>query len=263
MDSDLAGRVALITGASGGIGQQLARSFAAEGARVVIHYHRNPAAAEALSQTLPADRSMAVAADLTVESDVEGLFAAVESRFGPVEILVANAGIWPPESVPLQSMSLDQWNTTLTTDLTSVFLCLRAFFRGIERHAINKPAAVLIGSTAGIFGEAGHADYATAKAALIHGLLPTLKNELAKLAAGGRINVVCPGWTMTPMTEKFAGDPSQMQRALQTIALRKFATPEDVANAVLFFASSRLSGHLTGERLVVSGGMEGRVLNDE
>jgi 3-oxoacyl-[acyl-carrier protein] reductase len=209
-----------------------------------------------------AHRGIAVQADLTSEGGVQQLFAEAERQVGPVEVLIANAGYWPPQDVPLQDMTLEQWNRTLAVDLTSVFLCMREFFRGIHQHGIVDPSAVLIGSTAAIFGEAGHADYAAAKAGLSYGLARTLKNEIARLTPRGRVNVVCPGWTLTPMADKFAADPERVRRALQTIPLRKVGRPEDVAASVVFLASSKLAGHLSGQILQVSGGMEGRVLFD-
>ena len=120
---------------------------------------------------------------------------------------MANAGHWPPDDVPLERMTLKQWEATLAVNLTSVFLCVREFFRGIARHQLNDPAAVLVGSTAAVFGEAGHADYAAAKAGLTYGLARSLKNEICRLAPRGRVNVVCPGWVRTPLTQHVAADP--------------------------------------------------------
>jgi 3-oxoacyl-[acyl-carrier protein] reductase len=125
---------------------------------------------------------------------------------------------------------------------------------------------ILIGSTAAIFGEAGHADYAAAKAAMAFGLTRTLKNEIARLAphtadyCGGRVNCVCPGWTVVPRTAYKLDDPAAVRRVAATMALPKLARPEDVAHAAVFLASDRLAGHLTGQILVVAGGMEGRWL---
>jgi 3-oxoacyl-[acyl-carrier protein] reductase len=176
-----------------------------------------------------------------------------------VDVLVANAGHWPTEPLPLGQMTLERWNDTLAVNLTSVFLCMREFLRGIARHKLDDPAAVLVGSTAGLFGEAGHADYAAAKAGLVHGLAKSLKNEICQVAPRGRVNVVCPGWTATPMRPGM-GDPEVARRILQTIPLRKIARAHDVAMACVYLASSHLSGHVTGQILTVSGGMEGRVL---
>jgi 3-oxoacyl-[acyl-carrier protein] reductase len=259
METDLANRVVLVSGASGGIGGDVARAFAREGARVVAHFHRGGDRAEALADELgPA--GLALGADLTREDEVDRLFAAAEERLGPVEIVIANAGCWPPEDVPLERMTLAQWNATLSVDLTSVFLCMRRFFRGIIRHGLTEPAAVLIGSTAGLFGEAGHADYAAAKAGLTYGLARSLKNEICRLAPRGRVNVVCPGWVFTPMTQTLAADPERLRRVLQTVPLRKVGRPHDVAMTVLYLASSRLAGHVTGQIVTVAGGMEGRLL---
>jgi 3-oxoacyl-[acyl-carrier protein] reductase len=259
MDSGLANRVVMVTGASGGLGAPIARAFAAEGARVIAHYRQQGEQASRLAAELGSG-SVALQADLTNEADVERLFQSAERALGPVEILVANAGVWPADDVSVADMSLERWNHTIASDLTSVFLCMRAFFRGIRAHAIKDPAAVMVGSTAGVFGEAGHADYAAAKAGLTYGLLRTLKNEICRLAPKGRVNVVCPGWIRTDMTARYLSDPDLVRRTLHTVALRKIGRPEDIASAIVYLASSKLAGHITGEVLTVSGGMEGRVL---
>jgi 3-oxoacyl-[acyl-carrier protein] reductase len=259
METKLSNRVVLVTGASGGIGGEVVRAFVAEGARVVAHFSEHGDRAEVLAHELGA-ACVPFGADLTLEAEVERLFAEIEAGLGPVEVLVANAGHWPSDDVPLLYMTLKQWENTLAVNLTSVFLCVRQFFRGIAQHHLSDPAAVLIGSTAGLFGEAGHADYASAKAGLTYGLTYTLKNEICQLAPQGRVNVVCPGWTDTPLTKPFTTDEARVQRILQTIPLRKIARPHDVAMAVVYLASSHLAGHITGQVLTVAGGMEGRVL---
>src|SRR5262249_3531740 len=136
--------------------------------------------------------------------------------------------------------------------------CMRQFFGGISKHGLTAPAAVLIGSTAGIFGEAGHADYAAAKAGLTYGLARSLKNEIARLAPRGRVNVVCPGWTQTTLRPAPVGDPARVGRVLQTIPMRKVGRAHDVAMAVVYLSSSHLAGHVSGQVLTVAGGMEGR-----
>jgi 3-oxoacyl-[acyl-carrier protein] reductase len=259
VDTKLASRVVLVTGASGGIGGEVVRAFVAEGARVVAQFSEHADRASALKQEL-GGACVPLRADLTLEADVERLFAEIEAGLGPVEIVIANAGFWPPEETPVSDMTLRQWDATLAVNLTSVFLCMREFFRGIRKHSLADPAAVLVGSTAGIFGEAGHADYAAAKAGLMYGLARSLKNEICRLSPRGRVNVVSPGWTITPVAQHLLEHPEQLQRVLQTVPMQKIARPHDVAMAIVYLASSHLSGHVSGQILTVSGGMEGRAL---
>lgn len=264
MNADLDGKVVVITGASGGIGTAIAHAFAAENARCVLHYHRGRDRAEALAASLPPGAALVLGGDLGREAEVERVFQSAARHFGRVDVLVANAGSWETRDVPLEAMELDQWESTLRTVLTSSFLCLRAFFRLVKQQ--RRGSAVLIGSTAGVFGEAGHADYAAAKAAMAYGLTRTLKNELARLAprtgdyGGGRVNCVCPGWTVVPRNASKLGDPAVVRRVTATMALPKIGRPDDIANAVVFLASDRLAGHVTGQTMVVAGGMEGRWL---
>jgi 3-oxoacyl-[acyl-carrier protein] reductase len=120
---------------------------------------------------------------------------------------------------------------------------------------------VLVGSTAGIFGEAGHADYAAAKSAILGGLLLSLKNEVVRKNPRARVNAVAPGWTESPMTRGHVSE-EQVRRVSRTMALRKVAQPEDVARQVVVLASPALSGHISGQVVTVAGGMEGRVVHD-
>lgn len=245
MDTGLAGKRVLVTGASGGIGGACARAFMAEGARVVAHYHLGRERAEALgADTL-------VQADLTREDEVEALFEAV----GQVEICAAVAGVWPSEDVPVRKLPLERWEQTLRENLTATFLTARGFLGRGGR------SLVLVGSTAGIFGEAGHADYAAAKSAILHGLLLSLKNEVVRDEPLARVNAVAPGWTESPMTRGHV-DPERVRQVSRTMALRKVAQPEDVAHQVVVLASDVLSGHVTGQVVTVAGGMEGRTLHE-
>jgi 3-oxoacyl-[acyl-carrier protein] reductase len=259
VETHLANRVVLVTGASGGIGGEIVRAFVREGCRTVAHFSEHGERAEELHQEL-GTLCIPLGADLTLEAEVERLFAEIEAGLGPVDVLVANAGYWPPEDTPIGEMTLKQWDNTLAVNLTSVFLCAREFFRGITKHQLQDPSGVLIGSTAAVFGEAGHGDYAAAKAGLTYGLARTMKNEIARISPRGRVNVVCPGWTLTPRKEHQVLDADRLKRVLQTVPMRKVARAHDVAMAVLYLASSHLSGHVSGQVLTVSGGMEGRVL---
>ena len=261
MDANLSNRVVLVTGASGGIGGEVVRAFVREGARVVAHFSEHGERAENLAHELGAS-CVPLGADLTLEVEVQRLFSEIEVGLGPAEILVAAAGRWPEQDTILSQMTLKQWNETLAVNLTSAFLCCREFLRGVEKHRIVDPAIVLIGSTAGIFGEAGHADYAAAKAGMLYGLARSLKNEICRVAPRGRVNVVAPGWTLTPLSEPRWEDKERARRVLQTIPLRKIGRAHDVAMTVVYLASSHLSGHVSGQIITVSGGMEGRVLYD-
>lgn len=262
MNTGLDNKVALVTGASGGIGSAVARLLSAEGASIGVHYHKGHDRAKQVQSDFPENcRSILVGGDLTDENRVREIYAEMAEELETPNILIANAGVWPKENTPISQMTLGRWTETLAANLTSVFLCCREFLSACQRASIVDPAIVMIGSTAGHFGESDHGDYAAAKSGLMGGLLQSLKNEIPRIAPGGRVNAVCPGWTMTPMAKKFQDDQVAMRRALQTIALKKFASPEDIAKAVVFLASNELSGHITGQTLFVSGGMEGRVLN--
>jgi 3-oxoacyl-[acyl-carrier protein] reductase len=257
VDTGLAGKRVVVTGASGGIGSACARAFAAEGARVVVHYHRGRERAEALAAELGG--ALVLGADLTVEAEVDALFAQAREQLGGVDVCAAVAGVWPTADAPVWELSLERWESTLRANLTATFLTSRAFLRDVERTGHGN--LVLVGSTAGRFGEAGHADYAAAKSAIQVGLLLSLKNEIVRVAPLGRVNAVAPGWTFSPMT-RGALDPDVVERVTRTMPLRKVATADDIARAVVVLASDELSGHITGELVTVAGGMEGRALHD-
>jgi 3-oxoacyl-[acyl-carrier protein] reductase len=258
MDMGLAGKGVVVTGASGGIGAACARLFAAEGANVLVHYHRGEERAAAVAAELGG--APVARADLTIESEVDALFETARGALGSVDVCAAVAGVWPAEDAPLWELPLARWEETLRQNLTATFLTARAFLREVARNGHG--SLVLVGSTAGCFGEAGHADYAAAKAALQSGLLLSLKNEVTRVAPRARVNAVAPGWTESPMTRGHV-DPDAVRRISRTMALRKVAQPEDVAAQVVVLASDVLSGHVSGQLVTVAGGMEGRVVHDD
>ncbi|OBZ74518.1 3-oxoacyl-[acyl-carrier-protein] reductase FabG [Grifola frondosa] len=249
----------LVTGASGGIGLATARRFLGQGANVAAHYNTNNATLAPLLAEYGPTRVRAAQASLEREDDVGRLFEHADSfGFGAVQVLVVNHGYYPPEDAPLAHMSLRQWEATFATNVTSSFLVVRAYLQRLERASDEekaRAAIVLIGSTAGKYGEAGHADYAATKSAMMYGLTLSLKNEIVKIAPKGRVNCVAPGWTKTPMAAEALQNPDIVT------PLKKVATPEDVANQVVILSSSTVSGHVTGQILMVEGGMEGRLLN--
>ena len=254
METGLEGKRVLVTGASGGIGAACARAFAAEGAEVVVHFFRSRERADVVAAEIGG--APVVGADLTNEAEVDRLF--VEA--GRLDVCAAVAGVWPSANEPVWELSLERWEETVRANLTATFLTARGFLRGVAEQGHG--SLVLVGSTAGIFGEAGHADYAAAKSAILHGLLLSLKNEVVRVAPRARVNAVAPGWTVSPMTRGHL-DEELVRGITRTMPLRKVAEPEDVARQVVVLASDELSGHVTGQVILVAGGMEGRVLHSE
>ncbi len=257
METGLEGLGVLVTGGAGGIGSATVRAFADEGARVAVHYRTSRERADNLATEFG---GVVVGGDLTVEDEADRVVAEALAGLGRLDILVANAGAWPEEDVPLWEMPLTRWHSTIAANLDSIFLSCRAFLLHVATTGHGN--IVLVASTAGIFGEAGHADYSAAKAAIAGGLLKSLKNEIVRIAPLGRVNAVAPGWTRTEMSRSVIEDAEKIDRATRTMALDKVATSEDIAATIVFLASDRVSGHITGELITVAGGMEGRLLRD-
>jgi len=220
---------------------------------VLVHFHNGRERAEAVAAEIGGET---LGADLTVEAEVDALFRAA----GPLDVCAAIAGEWPKQDVPVWELPLERWDATLRANLTSAFLTARGFLRSVAERGHG--SLVLVGSTAGRFGEAGHADCASAKAAIQVGLLLSLKNEIVRIAPRGRVNAVAPGWTYSPMTRGEL-DEELVARISRTMALRKVALAEDIARAVVVLASDELSGHVTGELVTVAGGMEGRTVHPD
>ncbi|MDH3470295.1 MAG: SDR family oxidoreductase [Acidimicrobiia bacterium] len=256
MDTGLTGKGVLVTGGAGGIGHAVVRAFASEGARVAVHYRTNADAAKALAQEVS---GVALQADLRTEDEADALVPRALELIGTLDVCVANAGAWPAEDRPLWNLDLQRWQETIGSNLTVAFLTARSFLR--HAAATKSGSLVLVGSTAGIYGEAGHADYAAAKGGIITGLLLSAKNEAARIGNGVRVNAVAPGWTLTPMIGDKGLDDDHVARVTATMSLKKLGTPEDVAAAVVMLASDRVSGHISGQVITVAGGMEGRQIS--
>ena len=258
METGLAGKGVLVTGASGGIGAACARAFAAEGARVAVHYHRGEERAREVAAAL--DGAPVLQADLTDELEVDRLFASARSALGAHRRVRGGRRRLALAGRPRLGAAARTVGANVRQNLTSTFLTARGFLREVERTGHG--SLVLVGSTAGLVGEAGHADYAAAKSAVLGGLLLSLKNEVVRIAPRARVNAVAPGWTETPMTRGHV-DPEAVRKVTRTMALRKIAEPDDVARQVVVLASDELSGHVTGQVVTVAGGMEGRVIHGD
>jgi 3-oxoacyl-[acyl-carrier protein] reductase len=263
MDLGLQGRIVFITGASGGIGQALARAFAAEGASLVLQAHSNLDALKKLvDEAALGDRTLLLEADVSDPTAMETAMAHGVSHFGRLDACVINAGIWPKEDGVLAELPVARLRETIEVNLMGAIWTARAFMQQLMAtgsHPDGEGASVtLIGSTAGRFGEQNHSDYSITKAAM-YGMLRSLKNELPAIDPFARINLVEPGWTATPMAYPALDNPGVISGVLRTMPLAQIARAADIASAVLFLSSPLAARHITGEVLTVAGGMEGRV----
>ncbi|HEX4040007.1 MAG TPA: SDR family oxidoreductase [Acidobacteriaceae bacterium] len=250
-------RVALITGGSRGIGAATVRLFRQAGARVAFSYRAARNTAEALSTELGGpDSCLAIPQALATPDDGRALVRRTVEAFGRLDILVVNHGVWPPDDVPIAAMTDEQWRTTLSINLDSVFGLLQAAVAQMqEQNSTKSPpegqsSLVLVSSTAGQRGEAFHADYAASKGAIIS-LTKGLATELAP--HGIRVNCVAPGWVDTEMSAPAMADPALRHRALSTIPLGRIASPTEIAGPILFLCTP-LAGFMTGEIVNVNGG---------
>lgn len=258
MNIGLMNKHVLVTGASGGIGIQTVKSLLKEKSKVSACYHSKKRQLNQLSHKFP-DSLNLVKADVKQEEEIAALYESAVSRFGRVDVSIANAGIANPTPVGIHEMTTEQWDNTLRVNLRGTFLTAKYFFKNLKENPGKDASLILMGSTAGVFGEAWFADYSTSKAGMT-GLMMSLKNEIVHIARHGRVNIINPGWTATPMAEEALEDRNRLSNILQTIPMRKVATPSDITNAIIYLASDVLSGHVSGQTITVAGGMEGRVL---
>jgi 3-oxoacyl-[acyl-carrier protein] reductase len=244
----VAGRVALITGGSRGIGAAAVRLFVQAGARVAFSYERAAAAAAALVHECGAERCRAWPADLSTEAAAGALVDAVVAHYGRLDVLVANHGIWPPEDVAIDRMTAARWRRTVAVNLDGVFGLVKHGVAAMKRNGGGH--VVIVSSTAGQRGEAFHCDYAATKGAVIS-MVKGLATELAP--AGIYVNCVAPGWVDTDMAAPALTDATTRRRVLDTIPLGRVGTPAEIAAPILFLCTGH-AGFITGEVLNVNGG---------
>ncbi len=245
MHLDLTGKVALVTGASRGIGQAIAVTLAGAGAHVIVNYRTNSDAAAAVVATIQTSggTAHALAADVSDTAAVDGLFATVLEQHGTLDILVNNAGI--TRDTLLLRMNEAQFNEVWQTNMGSVYRCTRAALRPMTRQRAGR--IINISSVVGLTGNAGQANYAAAKAAIL-GFTRSTAREVA--SRNITVNAVAPGFIVTDMTSNL----TDTERIQATIPLGRFGAPQDVANTVCFLASDA-AAYITGQTISVDGGM--------
>jgi 3-oxoacyl-[acyl-carrier protein] reductase len=248
----LDGKVALITGGSRGIGAATVRMFVQAGARVLFNYERAKAEAEKLVRECGEANCAAVACNLDGTNTARDLVAAAVQRFGRLDIMVANHGVWPPEDTPIDKMPDEQWRKTVSINLDSVFALVKHSVAQMKKSASAESPAhiVLISSTAGQRGEAFHCDYAATKGAVIS-MVKGLSTELAPDRI--YVNCVAPGWVDTDMSRPALDDPATAKQVFRKIPLGRVGKPEEIAAPVLFLCTS-WAGFITGEVFNVNGG---------
>ncbi len=242
-------KVALITGGSRGIGAATVRMFVAAGARVMFNYEKARERAEALVRELGEDKCAAVSCNLSGTETAASLVAATVKKFGRLDILVANHGVWEPEDVPIDRMSESQWRRTLAINVDGVFALVKHSVAQMKKQE-QSGHIVLVSSTAGQRGEAFHCDYAASKGALIS-MVKGLSTELAR--DGIYVNCVAPGWVETDMSIPALNDPKSQPAIFATIPLGRVAKPEEIAAPILFLCTPQ-AGFITGEVFNVNGG---------
>src|SRR5882672_9520150 len=259
MEKKVQNQVAIITGASSGIGAGVAKSLSAAGATVVVNYPVPPVkdAAEAvLTEIIAAGgKGMTAQCDVSKEADVQKMFADTIKAYGTVDILINNAGL--QKDSPFEEMTLDQWNFVLSVNLTGQFLCAREAIREFLRRGVDPKRSRAAGkiihmsSVHEVIPWAGHANYATSKGGIMM-LMKTLAQEFAWKKI--RINSICPGAIQTPINRSAWDTPEALKALLTLIPYQRIGEPEDIGNAAVWLSSDD-SDYVNGTSLFVDGGM--------
>ena len=245
---NLNGKVTVITGASRGIGAATAIRFAQAGADLVLNYFNHEAEASEVAARARSHgrRAVSVQADVSCFEDVRELFRRALDEFGRVDIVVANAGIWTGDAV--DQLSESKWRETIDVNLKGVYACCHFAAKSMKPQRSGR--VITVSSTAGQRGEAFHSHYAASKGGIIS-LTKSLASELGPY--GINVNCVAPGWVDTEMSAEPLHKSRELEKIVADIPLRRVATADDVAGAILFLASN-LATHITGEVINVNGG---------
>lgn len=245
-------QVILITGASRGVGAACAIKFAEAGAMgVIINYKNNRNAALAVARQVEqaGAKALVAQADVSFAAEAASLVKSAMENFGRLDVVVANAGVWPAADRAITDLEEDQWNETMRINVNGVYYVCREAARIFTTQSNGN--IVIVSSTAGQRGEAFHADYASSKGAVIS-LTKSLATELGRF--GVRVNCVAPGWIGTDMAASaLHSSEEKLTQIKAAIPLGRIATADDVANPILFMASD-MARHITGEILNVNGG---------
>jgi 3-oxoacyl-[acyl-carrier protein] reductase len=243
--SRLQDQVAVVTGASRGIGRAIALSLAEEGATVVVNYARSNQAADEVVEKIKAmgGKAIALQADVAQADQVDTLISGVIEQYGRIDILVNNAGI--TRDTLLLRMKPEDWQSVIDLNLTGVFLCTRAVSKLMLKQRSGR--IINIASVSGQMGNPGQANYSAAKAGVI-GFTKTIAKEMA--SRGITVNAIAPGFIATDMTQDLKTD-----EILKFIPLGRYGQPEEVAGAVRFLAADPAAAYITGQTLNVDGGM--------
>jgi 3-oxoacyl-[acyl-carrier protein] reductase len=244
----LEGRVAIVTGASRGIGRAVAERLAENGANVVVNYLRDERAADEVKASVESfgAKALKCRADVARAEEAERLVREAEDYFGRIDLLVCNAGVW--EGAPFEELDEGLWDRVIDINLKGTWAICRASIPPMRRAGFGR--IVVVSSTAGQRGEAGYANYAASKG----GQISLMKSLAAELAGDGiNVNAVAPGWVLTEMTAGVFSNTEERRRIEQGIPLGKAAEADDIALPILFLCS-KWARHITGEVLNVNGG---------
>ncbi len=259
MQISLKNQIAIVTGASSGIGAGVAKALAESGATVVINYPFEGAKTQALDVleniTSQGGKGIIYQCDVSKEDEVISMFTDVVQQLGTVDILINNAGV--QKDAAFTEMTLDQWNAVININLTGQFLCAREAIKEFLRRGIDPTRSVACGkiihtsSVHEIIPWAGHANYATSKGG-IRMLMQTLAQEYGPQKI--RVNSICPGAIQTPINKNAWDSPEALQSLLKLIPYDRIGTPEDIGNLAVFLASDQ-SDYITGTSIFIDGGM--------